>query len=49
MMDQSRVAANVIETQQAGKRYGRTWALRDCTLAIPSRPGDRAGRAQRRR
>jgi ABC-2 type transport system ATP-binding protein len=22
--------------QGAGKRYGRTWALRDCTLAIPS-------------
>ena len=22
--------------QGAGKRYARTWALRDCTLAIPS-------------
>lgn len=35
MMSQPRVATNVIEAQQAGKRYGRTWALRDCTLAIP--------------
>src|SRR5260370_32953712 len=27
---------NVIETSGLGKRYGRTWALRDCTLAIPA-------------
>jgi ABC-2 type transport system ATP-binding protein len=26
---------NAIETKGLGKRYGRTWALRDCTLAIP--------------
>jgi len=26
---------NVIETGGLGKRYGKTWALRDCTLAIP--------------
>jgi ABC-2 type transport system ATP-binding protein len=26
---------NVIETTALGKRYRRTWALRDCTLAIP--------------
>ncbi len=26
---------NVIETTGLGKRYGRTWALRECTLAIP--------------
>jgi ABC-2 type transport system ATP-binding protein len=26
---------NVIETSGLSKRYGRTWALRDCTLAIP--------------
>jgi ABC-2 type transport system ATP-binding protein len=26
---------NVIETRELGKRYGKTWALRDCTLAIP--------------
>jgi ABC-2 type transport system ATP-binding protein len=26
---------NVIETAGLGKRYRRTWALRDCTLAIP--------------
>ncbi|MFG1807753.1 ABC transporter ATP-binding protein [Streptomyces sp. NPDC049040] len=25
-----------IETRGVGKRYGRTWALRDCTLAIPA-------------
>ena len=27
---------NVIETSELGKRYGRTWALRDCTLALPA-------------
>jgi ABC-2 type transport system ATP-binding protein len=27
---------NVIETSRLGKRYGRTWALRNCTLAIPA-------------
>ena len=27
---------NAVETHTVGKRYGRTWALRDCTLAIPS-------------
>jgi ABC-2 type transport system ATP-binding protein len=27
---------NAIETHCLGKRYGRTWALRDCTLAIPA-------------
>jgi ABC-2 type transport system ATP-binding protein len=26
---------NVIEADALGKRYGRTWALRDCSLAIP--------------
>jgi ABC-2 type transport system ATP-binding protein len=26
---------NVIETQELGKRYGSTWALRDCTLGLP--------------
>jgi ABC-2 type transport system ATP-binding protein len=26
---------NVIETSALGRRYGGTWALRDCTLAIP--------------
>src|SRR5512142_1974029 len=29
-------AMNVIETNGLGKRYGRTWALRDCSLAIPA-------------
>ena len=27
---------NVIESAGLGKRYRRTWALRDCTLAIPA-------------
>ena len=27
---------NVIETSGLGKRYGPTWALRECTLAIPA-------------
>ena len=27
---------NVIESSGLGKRYGNSWALRDCTLAIPS-------------
>ena len=26
---------NVIEASGLGKRYGSTWALRECTLAIP--------------
>ena len=27
---------NVIETSGLGKRYGHTWALRECTLAVPA-------------
>ncbi len=27
---------NVIETSGLGKRYGRTWALRDCTVTVPA-------------
>ncbi len=27
---------NIIETCGLGKRFGRTWALRACTLAIPA-------------
>jgi ABC-2 type transport system ATP-binding protein len=27
---------NVIEAQMLGKRYGHTWALHNCTLAVPS-------------
>ena len=27
---------NIIEASGLGKRYGSTWALRDCTLAIPA-------------
>ena len=26
---------NVIETSGLGRRYGRTWALRDCTITVP--------------
>ncbi len=25
----------VISTDGVGKRYGRKWALRDCTLSVP--------------
>ena len=27
---------NVVEASGLGKRYGSTWALRGCTLAIPA-------------
>jgi ABC-2 type transport system ATP-binding protein len=27
---------NVVETQDLGRRYGTTWALRECSLAIPA-------------
>ena len=27
---------NIIETRGLGKRYRRTWALRDCSLAVPT-------------
>src|SRR5438067_476132 len=27
---------NVIETDELGRRYGRRWALRDCTLQVPA-------------
>ena len=27
---------NIIETSGLGKRYGSTWALHECTLAIPA-------------
>jgi ABC-2 type transport system ATP-binding protein len=27
---------NVVETSGLGKRYGRTWALRECALALPA-------------
>jgi ABC-2 type transport system ATP-binding protein len=27
---------NVIETSELGKRYGKSWALRDCTLTVPA-------------
>ena len=27
---------NVIETCELGKRYGKSWALRDCTLTLPA-------------
>lgn len=29
-------ATNAIEASGLGKRYGRKWALRDCTLAVPA-------------
>jgi len=30
------MSTNVVEASGLGKRYGGTWALRDCTLAIPA-------------
>ncbi len=27
---------NAIESFRLGKRYGRQWALRECTLAVPA-------------
>jgi ABC-2 type transport system ATP-binding protein len=30
------MSMNVIETSGLGKRYGRTWALRECTLVVPA-------------
>ena len=30
------MSINVIESSRLGKRYGSTWALRECTLAIPA-------------
>jgi ABC-2 type transport system ATP-binding protein len=27
---------NVIETSELGKRYGKSWALQDCTLTVPA-------------
>ena len=30
------MSSNVIEASRLGKRYGSTWALRECTLAIPA-------------
>ena len=27
---------NIIETSGLGKRYGSTWALRECSLAVPA-------------
>ena len=35
-MNQQSPSMNVIETSGLGKRYGRTWALRECTLTVPA-------------
>jgi hypothetical protein len=29
------MSTNVVEASGLGERYGSTWALRECTLAIP--------------
>ncbi len=39
---------NVVETSGLGKRYGGTWALRECTLEIPAGRVSRAGRGRTR-
>jgi ABC-2 type transport system ATP-binding protein len=31
-----RMSVNVVEASGLGKRYGTTWALRECTLAVPA-------------
>jgi ABC-2 type transport system ATP-binding protein len=36
-----------LDTDQLGKRYGDTWALRDCSLQLPARADRRAGRPER--
>ena len=28
--------SNALETTKLSKRYGRTWALHDCTLSVPA-------------
>jgi ABC-2 type transport system ATP-binding protein len=30
------MSMNVVEASGLGKRYGGTWALRECTLAVPA-------------
>ena len=30
------MTASVLETHALGKRYGSTWALRDCSLELPA-------------
>jgi len=30
------MSMNIVEARGLGKRYGRTWALRECTLAVPA-------------
>src|SRR5215469_9891041 len=30
------MSPNVIEASGLGKRYGSTWALRECTVAVPA-------------
>jgi ABC-2 type transport system ATP-binding protein len=30
------MSVNIVETSGLGKRYGSTWALRECTLAVPA-------------
>jgi ABC-2 type transport system ATP-binding protein len=30
------MSTNVVEASSLGKRYGATWALRECTLAVPA-------------
>ncbi|HUA28729.1 MAG TPA: ABC transporter ATP-binding protein [Streptosporangiaceae bacterium] len=35
-MNQHSRRTNIVEARGLGKRYGRTWALRECTLAVPA-------------
>jgi ABC-2 type transport system ATP-binding protein len=36
VMNSQSPSTNVVEASGLGKRYGSTWALRECTLAIPA-------------
>ncbi|MEV0158169.1 hypothetical protein AB0H57_31350 [Micromonospora sp. NPDC050686] len=39
--------APVLEASRLGRRYGKKWALRDCSLEPAGGAGHRAGRAER--
>ena len=34
--EERRMTMNIIEASGLGKRYGSTWALHECTMAIPA-------------
>ena len=48
-LEHGRRSMNVVEASGLGKRYGRTWALRECTLEIPAGRVTALGGAERGR